>query len=205
MGALALDSEPNAFFYPLYWEQGLSERLTFVWSPLPLQARYLIHADESQWMTAELSFFGSIYSRDKDFNWRPSLQANWRLGLGSDVALDAEILFQADIKRSPVAFARTLGVRAGAFLQIARSLWLKPSAWVFHEEGATFMRYLGAVPPSVRGSEAGIGRWRFPFELDLGVSVHRQWEILLNVQLYALGYEAGYYGIPAYLSVVHYW
>ncbi len=204
--AQSLDRERNNYVYPLYWEHGITERLTLVWMPLPFEFHYLLQKDERQSFTLGASLLGSAYARDKDFVWRPSLQVGWKRRLADRLAFEGELFGQSEVKRSTKnTLAWDFALRGGLQYQPFRRLAIGASLLVLEEYGETLARYLGEVPPGNRGEESQSWRLRYPVEIDLTLTLHRQWEIQGNLQIFRFGYPAGYTGLPLYLSLVHYW
>ncbi len=203
----AFDYEPNSTIYPLYWEQGFSSRLTLVWIPIPFEARYLVAFDESQWVSLGLALLGSVKSREKGFNWRPALTVTARKRFSDSFAIEETLFIHSEIKRSlKNSFGRTIGLDTAFIFQITSAIALKPVVTVMQEVGENQARYLGAVPRDALGEASqAASRIRFPLGLNAYWSLSRQFEIVVEMQYFSLGYEAGYRGLPVYLSLVHSW
>jgi len=207
--ARSIDRDPGTFAYPFQWEQGYTGRFTLVWMPLPLQAKYMFHAGEGQSAWVEAAFLGSLYARDRNFDWRPSGLVGWKRVMNGFYALDAAIFYNAEISRSAKNnFSRSIGARIGAQTQPFHSFSAGLSLLFVNEQGRTLARYLGAVPSSnLVNMSAGAGgrRWRFPVTLDAAWMFHRQWELQASASLLRLGYDSGFTSVPVYLTVAHYW
>lgn len=203
----AFDHEPNSTIYPLYWEQGVTSRLTLIWIPLPLEARYLIYSDDVQWIVADATLLGPVKAREKDFVWRPGMNSTWRRRLSDFLALEEKISYQAEIKRSAKNnFGRTIGLENGLLFQLHPKFSIKPSLTAMNEEGETKAWYLGSIPDSAHGDAALLNsRWRFPLGLNMSVTLSRQFELALEMQYLRLGYEPGFRSLPIFLSLIHSW
>lgn len=202
----AFDVEPNSTAYPLVWESGLTDRLTLVWTPVPFEARYLLAQDDRQWLAASAAFLGSVKTREKNFDWRPSARLSARRRLEGALAIEGDLEAQFEIRRTGLGTGRTLGLRAGLCLEPPDGrLAFIPSIWAINESGETRVRYLGALPPSGQGAAAAGSRWRFPLALEVSYRLGRQWEAGLEAAYYRIAYDPGYVGLPVYLSVAHYW
>lgn len=203
----AFDHEPNSTIYPLYWEQGLTSRLTLIWMPLPLEARYLAYSDETQWLIVDAALLGNVKAREKDFIWRPGINTTWRRRLSDSIAIEEKISLLAEVKRAEKNnFGRTVGLESGVLFQLHRKFAVKPSLLVINEEGETQSRYLGAIPHSSRGDVSHLySRWRYPLHLNVVFNISRQFELALEVQYLKLGYEPGFRGLPVFLSLIHSW
>lgn len=206
IAARGFDADPGGFVYPLHWEQGVSEKVTLIWMPLPLQVRYQIFDSESQWLATEFALLGTTYSRDRNYNWRPSLQLDHRYRLGPHFALDSQLLFQFDIRRTsdnPVNFI--LGLKLLPKVQLTSNWMIGAGFSVWRETGETPGPYLGAMPSDVNGPTALGSRWRLPLEFETRWQFRPQWEIHLKSQIFTVGYPPGYFGWPMYLTLWHYW
>lgn len=203
----AFDHEPNSTIYPLYWEQGLTSRLTLIWIPLPLEARYLVHSDSKQWLVVDASFLGNVKSREKNFVWRPGVSTTWRRLLSDSIAIEEKFFYLAEVKRAEKnKFGRSIGLENGVLFQLHPKFAVKPSLTLMNESGETQARYLGAIPDSSRGDESHLKpRWRFPVGLAAHLVLSRQFELALEVQYLRLGYGPGYQGLPVFLSLIHSW
>ncbi len=185
----------------------MSDRLTWIWSPIPLDFQYLLWEapEPTRWVTVGASLLGSPYSREKNFDWRPSVELQARTLLSQSFALDGSLLSQFEIKRASSArTSRTLGLRLGPLLQIEQRLSLLVSAWVLNEAGTTRARYLGELPPASQDPRSQ-ARWRFPLEFQIQFNPSARWSLIATGQLHRLGYESGYTGSATYFSFVHYW
>jgi hypothetical protein len=206
--ARSQDSDGHAFFYPAVWEQGYGGgSFSLTWMPLPFAFKALLAGDgRDEWVAAEVSVLGALFTRDREFDWRPAVELMARKRVAPDWALEAGLLGQFEVRRvRQENYGLTAGLRAGAHWQASRAFWVRPSLWLWLERGETRASYLGRVPDSYKGGAVLPPRLRMPIQLELGVSVHRQWDVSLRMAFFSVGYDAGYFSAPGYLSVTHFW
>ena len=173
--------------------------------PLPFQFKYLLFKSANTSLTLDTVLLGSLYSRYKNFDWRPSVTFSGRRAVSSVLALNAEAFLQAEIKRSTEErLARTVGMKSGTLLQLSKSIAIIPSISIINERGRTVAKYVGELPASVEGMEFRTSRWRFPLSFDLLFSINRRWEIWLNTNYYRLNYEENYSSLTTFLTTIYY-
>jgi hypothetical protein len=167
-----------------------------------MQARVLAYSDDRQWVTAELALFGPPQSRDRNFEWRPSLDFIWRRKLSAALALDSGFGIHAEVSRTAEKnISRAYIGRIGALWQMLDRVAVLPSVQVMNESGSMKAMYLGEVP-------VGDG-WRVPLGLEIATVLYRdqrrQVELGLQGTWFHLGYENDFTSFPVYLTLAYSW
>lgn len=204
---MAVDDQPSPYIYPAIWEHGVTDWFTLVWMPLPLEARFRIF-DNADWsFSAGAAFLGFIQSRNRNFDWRPSIQLLGRRRLNAWFALDAEFLGTMEITRDGYGNPGFLGgLRLAPWFQVADRLGFSVGIMPQLESGAIRSRYVGALPPGNTGPESEGGlRYRLPLTFGLVWAPFDQWELQFDTWFHRIGYPNDFTSASMFLSVVHTW
>lgn len=198
------DSDSDAYVFPIYWEHGVSERLTLVWMPLPLGIRYLLSAEARRWTWIEGDLLGYVYAQQRVFLWRPSASVTHKWLFSDKWGAHLGLFLKTEVDRGPFSLSPTLGARFGAETQPFDWLFVSASLLPMVEKGETRASYLGGAPASSLGHDSP-SRFRLPLEFRLSVQKSMRWKAEARLTVYRIGYESGYLGLPLFLSVSHFW
>lgn len=196
----SLDSERQFEVYPFRWEQGLTDRLTLVWMPLPLQFRYLIHQGNQFWIATDFALLGQVQSRLKDFDWWPSFSISSQLKLSQVMAAQFEIFVQPEFKRGrDHNSSQSSELKSGVLLQVNDRIALNTTLSALYESGEVRARYPGEVPMD-QGKKI-----RYPISVKAFYSFNRNWELELDYKIYSVGYEKSFISTPIFFVLTHRW
>lgn len=174
--------------FPFNWEQGLTDSLTLIWAPLPLEIRYQFFQNLESFFGFTFIGIGPTYSRGFDLNWSPTLHLTYRRKLVQDIALEGTLLLEPEVNSADPLGNRTLGMQFAVWYQLwnRAALALKPH--ILYETGAPRSRYFDLLPPGRNGN-----RWIFPIFVDFQAVLSRQWQTDLEYQWISLPPCQGYF------------
>ncbi len=203
----AIDPEPSPFFYPAQWEQGLSDVFTLVWMPLPLEARLRLIKTEEFTLSLGAAFLGQIQSRNRNFDWRPTMQVLGRWKTGRDWALELEALSVVEVTRDPFGNPGWLGlVRVSPWWQALDRLGVSAGIGAQVESGAIRSRYVGGLPGGSVGAESEQGlRRHLPLFFAMEAVPWDSWALRAEGWSYGLAEETRFLSASCFLSVIHTW
>lgn len=189
-----LESSGELSIFPVYFEQGYTEDLTVIWSPIPLHFRYRFLTREKWSFFTEFAFLGLATAREKDFNWRPFLSLQAQFHWFPRVHLGFELHDTIDIKRGgQTSLGNMLSFRLKSRVTPASFLSFDGWADLVLESGQVRARYPGGLPPDVDDPS---NRYRVLFGLSATLLPVPFFELRGDLDLYALGYSGGYWSLP---------
>ena len=189
-------------FFPFFWEQGLTDQLSLVWFPLPLEFRMQVLRNKNYRLGIGANVFSNIIFQFEGFNWTPFIDVDQRFYLDSSLALDWNTHFQFEIRRSTPAFNFAAVNWFGPLVQISDSLHLSGQLGFLFEYGNLNSLYIGKAP-----NNPGTGPfWRFPLRLGAGHTLSKQWQVNLFWYPTFLGYgeSLGYWNQAFFIDLIHF-
>jgi hypothetical protein len=194
------DRTSTSFFYPIFWEQGITDAWTLIWSPFPFDFRHQLYRDERQVIGLEFLLFGNAYGDYEHFLWRPALRLSQKLKLAENFAIQTQVLSQMEIGMGRDQIPTTLGVDLGGLMQLTGDFALTPRLSIYHERFGPEDIYLGH-PPQNRDEAL----FRFPLGFDLSWMLSQRHEIQLEYNWFSLGYSRHFRSHQVFLSLMTYW
>lgn len=173
-----LKSTHGFAIFPFNWEQGLSDRLTLVWSPLPLQVRYQAYRDSVSFLGIYFNLLGPTYARGYDFNWSPTLHLTYRRKLTSIFALQGTLIGEPEVKSKQAVGNGTSGLQLATWFQVVERLAVAFKPHFLWESGDPRSRYFGELPPD-RSEKS---RFLFPISAEIEGVLSRRWQVNFEYQ-----------------------
>jgi len=191
---------PQYQYLPFNWEQGLTDNLTLIWTPLPYQVRWQVYRTPESFFGLYGNLIGRTWSRTDDFNWSPIVSGTYRRKLVEWFAFEGTLTIEPDVRRAATP-SWTIGPEFGALFQVADPLMVGAHIAFLGEWSDPRARYLGTLPVN-RFME-----WR----LLTPVTAEIHWNIIQRLQLEAQ-YQylqspvaGGYYSHNLYLGTTLFW
>ena len=194
------ESSSAAIFYPFYWEQGLTDKLTLIWFPIPLAARYSLSRDRRQELAIAGNLIGEPYYRGWDFDWSPYAELLTKHRVSEDVAIKTKLLAQADIRKAGDLLSGAVSWEAGPWFQLSYAIAVRPYLEPTLEFGNPRARYLGSLPPE----DPHFRHFRMPIGMDVSLTFSSQWNLSTDFRLLRVNYPEGYISAQS-LCRLSYW
>lgn len=161
--------------FPLAFELGVSETLTLIFTPLPLQLRWQPLRWDGGWAGLYFNVLGPLYTRLVDFNWSPKLELRARQKLLPWLALEAAVSNETELSTKAPQYSTTFGPEFGLLAQILDFWAVGASVTAAIEYGDPRSRYLAELPRGRVGSGL-LPTWPLRFETQVFVAERFQFE-----------------------------
>jgi len=178
----ASQSFSGAGVFPFNWEQGLTDNLTLIWTPIPLQFRYQFYRNSTSFVGLYFSLLGPTYARGYDFNWSPTLNFAIRRKMSEYLAIEGTIIGEPEINRNNPLGASTYGVQWATWFQASDNWALAVKPHFLWEMGDPRSRYFGQLPPGRDGASRAV----FPIYFDIEGMIFARWQVNVEYQLISL-------------------
>lgn len=180
----------NWSWFPLAFEQGVSDAFTLVWLPIPIEARVRLYADldRRHQLALTVNLLGAVTSQTANFNWSPFLALDYRLRpLESLHRLIVDFRWTAmmELRREVRPLAATFVLEALPRFQPWDWLWFAAGPSLWWELGAPRSFYWGASPQDQ-------GALRVPLSMSLGLSLWNRLDFDNRVSWLTLGFPEGF-------------
>lgn len=186
-------------FFPLFWEQGINDSFTLLWSPIPIALRYQIINSNKFRFGLTANALGSPLFRSKDFTWSPYMQAEFRYRASSWLGFEASYFGQVEVRKSVGGFNSTQSFSLGPAFQLTKNLFASSQLRFLFETGGVRALYFGPEP---QGSSSL--RLRLPLQAKLSWFFSKSWEIETELVYLRFKYPSNYVSSQIFTSVVHY-
>lgn len=177
-------------WFPLGFEYGVTDTLTLVWLPIPIEIRWRAYSDalREKQLTLSFNILGAVTSQTQNFNWSPFARADFRWRPLGWFALDTALGFVGELRREVVPFAATLVAEISPRFQVFSWFWVAPWVGLWSEWGAPRSLYWGASPTIVAG-DLGL---RVPVGAALGFTLSNRVELESRVTQMGIGANSGF-------------
>lgn len=184
--------------FPFFWEQGIHERMTLIWSPMPTALRVSFlqtYAQElekrgtlSHYVGAEVSLLGSPLFQFQEFNLTPFLKIQSQFRINERLALQILFSGQLELRRSAPSLHGVTYGKIALLCQITETFSLAPFISPGIEWGSPRTGYIfspdqptqSSVGSSIRTPVGMVTNW---FALD-------QWKFSVDYLLFFFNYPA---------------
>lgn len=184
---------------PLNWEQGLTDHVSLIWTPIPVQLKWQYWRTQDAYLGFYVNLLGRTWSRVKDFDWSPILSTTLRKKLSKRFATELSVSAEVDFKLKQTA-NWTLGSQVGILYQVADTWMTAFHLDILAEKGSPRSRYLGTLP-----FERSDGvHYLYPLNFSVVGSLTEQWELDATCRYIALP-SLHYRSYEVFLSLLYYW
>lgn len=180
----------NWSWFPLGFEQGVTDAFTLVWLPIPIEARVRIFSDPDlrHQLAVTANLLGAVTSQTANFNWSPFVALDYRLRPLEQFrrwVIDFRLLAMLELRREAQPVATTVALDILPRLQPWDWFWiaLGPALWI--EAGAPRSFYWGSAPNDGQGM-------RVPLVGQVGLSLSNRVDFENRVTWLTLGFPQGF-------------
>lgn len=183
-------NQQNWSWFPLGFEQGISDAFTLVWLPIPVEARVRLFSDaERQHQLAlTVNILGAVTSQTTNFNWSPFVALDYRLRPGVESRpwiVDFRLMAMLELRREAQPVAGTFALEIQPRIQPWSWIWIAagPSFWL--EAAAPRSFYWGSTPNDGQSL-------RVPLSASLGFSVFNRFDFENRLVWLRFGFPQGF-------------
>lgn len=175
-------TEPKKFFtnvsiFPFNWEQGFTDSVTVLWSPLPLQLYWQSWREDNNFLGFNFDLAKKDWLKIKNYDWNPALSATLRRSLSQDFSLESIFSVEATISRQKRP-SWLLGPKIGILHQLYSDGMLGFFGELLLEKGKSRMSNILMSDEMAEYST----RFIYPLGLNFIFSLEQRWQIETSYQ-----------------------